>query len=111
MTLSKFLQLIEATSDQQIVKDRYLFNDLLFSYPFKMDQQQIQFQLTGDFFLSSLKPLKPLTNVSTRKISIPDLKPLEPTISILKQNIYKIENIYRKYANFFSLVGYSLHSV
>lgn len=97
LTISKFLQLIESTSDQQLVKERYLFNDLQFSFPFKRHDQQIQFQLTGDFFLSSSKPLKPITNESTRKITISDMKPLEPTVSIMKENIYKVENIYRKY--------------
>lgn len=97
MTVSKFLQLIESTSESQLVRDRYLFRDLLFSFPFKRNNYQVQLQLTSDYFLSSSKPLKAITNQSTENTEILNLEPLEPVVSILKDNIYRIENIYRKY--------------
>lgn len=96
LIVSKLLQLIESTSDQHLSQNRYLFSDLLFSYPFEANDQQIQFQLSGDFFLSSCKSLKAVTQESTEDVDIPDMTPLAKTVSLSKQNIYKIENIYRK---------------
>lgn len=97
LTVSKFLQLIENTSDQNLVNDRYLFSDLMFSFPFNLNEQQIQLQLTSDFFLSSSKPLQAVTTEPTENIALPDITPLEPTISIPKEHIYKLEDIYREY--------------
>lgn len=99
MTVPKFLQLVETTTDPQLVKEKYLFHELLFSFPFKRNDQQIQFKLTADYFLSSSKPLKAITNQTTDTFKIPSIEPLDPTVSILKENIYKVENIYRKYIN------------
>lgn len=96
LIISKFLQLIESTSDQEIVQDRYLFSDLLFSFPFIKNDHQIQLQLTGDYFITSSKPLISVTKESTDNLENPDMSPLQPIISINKENIYKIENIYRK---------------
>lgn len=97
MTISKFLQLIESTSDPQLVQDKYLFSDLLFSFPFKRDEQEIQFLLTGDFFLSSSKPLEAITRDLGENTELFDMSPLDPKISIISENIYRIESIYREY--------------
>lgn len=100
LILSKFIQLIETTSDQQTVQDKYLFNDLLFQYPFQMNNINVQFQLTGDFYLTSEKPLKAVTNESTVDGVLPDLSPLAPTVSIIPEHIYRFENVYRKCVSF-----------
>lgn len=97
LMVSKLLQLIESISDQQLVQKRYLFSDLLFSYPFTRQEQSVQFQLSGDFLLTSSSPLPLITNHSTKDLDLPDIYPVEPTVSLNKDNIYKLENIYRKY--------------
>lgn len=94
---SKLLQLIESTSDQQLSQKRYLFRDLLFSFPFKRIQHLIQFQLSGDFVLTSSAPLPPVTNESTESQKLPVIHPMKPIVSLNSEHIYKIETIYRKY--------------
>lgn len=97
LTVSKILQLLESTSDEKIVNDRYLFSDLLFQLALNRNDKQLQFQMTGDFFLSYSKPLTAVTSEPTQNISLTSMNPLDPTVSILKQHIYRLENIYRKY--------------
>lgn len=88
---------MEAYSKHDIVKERYLLNDLFFSFPFEYFGSLIQFQLTGDNVLVASKPLKPVYSESTEGLPLPDIFPIKPTITLNIQNMYKLDNIYRTY--------------
>ncbi|KAJ8926022.1 hypothetical protein NQ315_009877 [Exocentrus adspersus] len=52
---ARLLQLIETTCGRNdLVSDRYLINDLLFSYPFERQSDLIQFQLSGDTVVTTI---------------------------------------------------------
>ncbi|XP_018563370.1 39S ribosomal protein L37, mitochondrial [Anoplophora glabripennis] len=92
LLMSRLLQLIESTCGRDdLVNERYLFNDLLFSFPFERHGDLIQFQLSGDTVITSSKPLSPITGVSTESLELPDITPVKPTITLVKDNIYKLE--------------------
>lgn len=94
LLLSKLLNLIETTSKLETVQQRYLADNVYFSYPFEKNGDLIQFQLLGDSVLLSNKCLSPITNESTKEFDLPDLFPIKPTITLNEENIYVLENMY-----------------
>ncbi|KAL3288344.1 hypothetical protein HHI36_002792 [Cryptolaemus montrouzieri] len=91
---SKLLHLLESNEKYDIVRERFVLNDLFFSYPFEKEDNLIQFQLTGDAVLVSSKPLPPVTLESTENKKLPDLHPIKYTVTLNEENIYTVENIY-----------------
>ncbi|XP_023013475.2 mitochondrial ribosomal protein L37 [Leptinotarsa decemlineata] len=91
---SKLLNLIESTSGHQLTKERYLFEDLFFSFPFERNGMLLQFQLSGDFVLTSSKPLSPISEESTENLELPDIYPVDPMITLNNENIYETRSIY-----------------
>ncbi|KAJ8972293.1 hypothetical protein NQ317_018627 [Molorchus minor] len=73
---------------------RYILNDLVFSYPFMKFGDLIQFQLSGETVITSSKPLAPITLEPTESLELPDIAPIKPTITLNRENIYEVENIY-----------------
>lgn len=98
---SKLLNLIETHSKHDLTKERYLLSDLFFSVPFEHSGNLIQFQLTGNNVLVASKPLPPVFKNSTDGLSLPDIFPVKPTITLNLQHFYDLDNIYRKHCNFF----------
>lgn len=97
LLIGRLLQLIESKSDESILKDRYLFNDLFFSFPFEKNGDLIQFKLKGDSLLTSRKPLATVTQQQTDSLELPDIYPIKETITLNEENIYKVEDLYRKF--------------
>lgn len=95
----KFLNLIESISDGQVVKKRYIFEDLPFSFPFERNDSLVQLECCRNVILSSIKPLSPISNELTDNYDLPDISPIDPLITFNKEHIYKINDIYRKYFN------------
>ncbi|XP_044744940.1 39S ribosomal protein L37, mitochondrial [Coccinella septempunctata] len=91
---SKLLNLLETREEHDIVRNRFLLNDMYFSFPFTKDDNLIQFQITGDTLLVSQKPLPPVTDESTEEYQLPNLHPIHFTASLNEENIYELENIY-----------------
>lgn len=94
--ISKLLNLIETSADAELVRQRYLADDVYFSYPFERDGDLIQFQLVGDTVLLSEKPLSPITNQNLNEFELPDIFPIKSTVTLNEENIYVMKNIYRK---------------
>ncbi|KAJ8948101.1 hypothetical protein NQ318_008454 [Aromia moschata] len=94
LVISGLMQLVESLSTQDLVKDRVILNDLIFSYPFLKYDDLIQFQLTGDAVVLSSKPLSPITIEPTEGIALEDITPIKPTITLNIDNIYEIKEIY-----------------
>ncbi|XP_057661478.1 39S ribosomal protein L37, mitochondrial [Diorhabda carinulata] len=90
----KLLQLLEFIADPELVKQRYVFEDLYFSFPFEKNGKLAQFELKGDIIISSVKPLTPITNTSTENMNLPIIDPIDPFITFNKENIYKLQDIY-----------------
>lgn len=68
----------------------------MFSYPFERQGDLIQFQLSGDTVITSSKPLSSITTDSTQSLELPDIAPIKPTITLVKENIYKLDKSFRK---------------
>lgn len=96
LIILKLLNLVEANSKHDLVRERYLLNDLLFSLPFEYFGDLIQFQLTGDNALVASKPLKPVSTISTEEFAVPDIFPIKPTVTLNVQNFYDFTDIYRE---------------
>ncbi|KAJ3647624.1 hypothetical protein Zmor_019491 [Zophobas morio] len=94
LLLNNLLQLIENSSDLEVVKQRYVLDDTHFSYNFEKSSDLIQFELTGDTLLTSTKPLPAVTEEPTESFQLPDIHPIKPTITLNKENIYEVRGIY-----------------
>jgi hypothetical protein len=68
--------------------------------PLERDGDRIQLELTVNFLLNSATPLPIFANASevqgTHNIPLPDLYPMKHTITLEKENIYQIKNVFRK---------------
>lgn len=103
LIILKLLHLIETHSKHDLTKERYVLNDLFFSFPFEYFGDLIQFQLTGDAVLVAANPLKPVYADSTEQFALPDIYPIKPTVTLTPQNFYDLDSIYRKWLlNLFS---------
>lgn len=102
LIISKLLNLLETHEEQAIVRNRFLLNDLYFSFPFRREDNFIQLQITGDTVLVSQKPLPPISDESTKEYKLPDLYPIHCTATLNEENIYELQSIYRKYQHFLS---------
>lgn len=100
LIISKLLHLIETHADGNIVKERHLSDDLLFSFPFEKYGELIQFQLTTDTLMTSSQPLSPVCVADTEKYDLPDIYPIKATITLNPQNIYELRTVYRKHLTF-----------
>ncbi|XP_044263303.1 39S ribosomal protein L37, mitochondrial [Tribolium madens] len=94
LLLSNLLQLIENTSDLDLVKNRFIIDDTHFSYNFEKYGKLIQFELKGDTLLTSTSPLTAITDQPTKELELPDIFPIEPTITLNEENIYTVRGIY-----------------
>ncbi|CAG9768034.1 unnamed protein product [Ceutorhynchus assimilis] len=94
LLVSKLLNLIETSSDLDMVRQRYFADNVYFSYPFERNGDLIQFELVGDTVLLSEKPLSPITEKSTNEFELPDIFPIKPTLTLNQENIYVVENNY-----------------
>lgn len=69
--------------------------------PLEKDGDLIQLELTVDFLLNSVTPLPVYAGTDevqgTRDVPLPDLYPVKHTITLEKENIYQIKNVFRKY--------------
>lgn len=73
-------------------------NDVFFKYPFTKDKKQIQFELHAETFITSRKPILGFNEIQKFEgQELPNLFPVNQTISIQRENVYDLENIYRKY--------------
>lgn len=92
----KLLQQCEKLSDVSITSQRKFLNNALFVVPFEKDGNLIQLEKTAETLVVSKQPLKAIENLSKAEDALPDIYPLSSNISIDKENIYQIKNIYRK---------------
>ncbi|CAG9860222.1 unnamed protein product [Phyllotreta striolata] len=90
----KLINLLENTSDKDLAKQRYIFEDLLFSYPFERNGQLAQLEVSGNVVMTSTKPLPPITNDSLESHNLPNIDPIDPLITFTKEHIYELRNIY-----------------
>lgn len=96
LIVSRLLNIIEKYADQKLVRERFAINDAFFSFPFEKSDELVQLQLTGDTFLTSSKPLEPVCIANTENLELPDIYPIKETVTLSPQNIYDLENVYRK---------------
>lgn len=72
--------------------------------PLEKDGDLIQLELTVDFLLNSATPLPVYADADevrgTQDIPLPDLHPIKHTITLERENIYQIRNVFRKFRVF-----------
>lgn len=88
---------MEMHSKDDIVKSRHILNNLEFSFPFEKAGDLIQLQLRGDTLLTSSSPLSPINPNVNVNIDLPKLFPIKETVTLNRENIYELKDIYRKY--------------
>ncbi|KRT86637.1 hypothetical protein AMK59_1381 [Oryctes borbonicus] len=98
LLISKLLQLIEVLVEPATVKNRAIFNDLYFSYPFEKNDRLIQFELRGDTLLTSSEPLKKIYDEDTSSITLPNIEPIKETVTLNQEHIYQIRSCYRRFS-------------
>lgn len=85
----------DAVLGRAVVQDETVF------VPFEKDGDLIQLELTVNFMLNSAAPLPLYADADevqgTQDIPLPDLYPIKHTITLEKENIYQIRNVFRKF--------------
>lgn len=94
----KLIQYCEKLSNPTISSERKPLENARFVVPFEKDGNHFQFDKTAETFILSKKPIAAIDGAPTfESDEVPDLSPLSSNIGIDKENIYKIENVYREY--------------
>ncbi|KAL1512698.1 hypothetical protein ABEB36_002246 [Hypothenemus hampei] len=94
LLITKLLNIIETSTNLTLVRERYLAENLYFSLPFERNGDLIQFQLLGDLVLLSEKPLSPITHEKTNEYELPNIFPIQPTITLNQTQNYDLETLY-----------------
>lgn len=91
----------------EVSKNRYKFEDAYFSVPLLREEDTIQLQIRADLLLLANKPLKAICSPElTKETTLPNIEPLKYTISLTEENLYKLENIFRKlFSTFLPILG------
>ncbi|KAJ9578110.1 hypothetical protein L9F63_025029, partial [Diploptera punctata] len=93
---SKLVHLCELACGRTV--NHGVVQDEMVSVPFEKDGDLIQFELTVDFMINSAKALPayayPQMVEITKDIELPDISPLNCTITLTKENIYEIRDIF-----------------
>lgn len=80
-----------------MVKQRKILNDAVFFVPFEKDGHLFQFNQIAETFVVSTKAKEPIKDTKDFESNeLPDIYPIESNISIEQQNIYQIQNVFRK---------------
>lgn len=79
-----------------LAAERRTVNDSFFAASVENQGELIQFEVTGETFMTSKKPLSSFRMEAESEQVIPDIFPLKNTVSIPKTYFYEKRNIYRK---------------
>lgn len=78
---------------------RSVLNNVPLSVPLLYDDENVQFEVRSDVFLSSEKPLSLLVNPAEVEGSLlPEISISHPIISFEEENFYELKNVFRKYS-------------
>lgn len=102
------MQYCEKLSDTSITSQRKILNNAWFVVPFESNGNLIQFKKTAETLVVSRQPVKAIDSMTNAETELPDIYPLSGHISIDKENIYQLQNIYRKFNNIVALFSLSL---
>lgn len=70
-------------------------NDVIFFT--EKNGKQLQFVLRADLLVTSTSPLKQIADKNVgESIDLPDMYPMDPTISLESDNIYTLQDLYRE---------------
>ncbi|XP_012251357.2 39S ribosomal protein L37, mitochondrial [Athalia rosae] len=88
-------QLCESLSGPQVAFERNLIHNGIVKVPIEKDGNLLQFTLRADLLLASTSPLKAIgSKEDGNHINLPDLYPIDSTITLKPENVYKLQNLY-----------------
>ncbi|XP_046402014.1 39S ribosomal protein L37, mitochondrial isoform X2 [Ischnura elegans] len=94
------------------IEPLFLMESQNVSVPLEKDGSLIQLECRADLMLMAKNPLPPIADDDvvrgTIDIPLPDLYPMEPTVSLLKENLYDLQDIFPLQPN---TSNASLHTV
>lgn len=80
--------------------ERKTINNAFFVAPFERDGDKVQLELTAETFMSSRKPISPISvKLNADQQALPNIFPLKHTVSIPKVHFYKEQTAYRKFSS------------
>lgn len=78
-------------------KSKSVVSDVKFCAPIKAHNKNLLFELTSEVVVTTSKRLQSLSNSEiTIDLELPNLHPVDCTISLEPFNFYEMKNIYRK---------------
>uniref|UniRef100_U5EPB1 Large ribosomal subunit protein mL37 n=1 Tax=Corethrella appendiculata TaxID=1370023 RepID=U5EPB1_9DIPT len=94
LIISRLINHCERLVSRSILNERKIIQNAFFVLPLVKDENLIQLELHADTFMTSSRPLKPVTEDRMKDSLLPNIFPLKDTITIPMQNIYEIRDIY-----------------
>lgn len=86
----------EKLAGRSTTTTRKIISDAFFVVPFVRDESRIQSEITVETFMTAKRPIsvaEPVTHMANAEL--PDILPLNCTISLPQENIYKLRDSYR----------------
>lgn len=93
---NKLLQIVEKSSDTEVIQSRYVVNDAECQSVFDKEEDLIQFQEVSNILVTSNKPLQHDTEKDITFTEIPDLYPVKHTVTLPTEHFYSDTSKYRK---------------
>lgn len=88
----------EKLAGRTTASGRKIINDVQFNVPFDKDDDLFKIDVKTETFMTSKKAISPIEQEFTgTQYELPNLFPMKHTISMPHTNIYKLQDIYRKF--------------
>lgn len=80
-----------------MVNERIILENALYYVPIIKEGEQILLEMSAEQVLMSKKPLSRITKETGETIALPELHPVHHLNTLVPENIYKFQDLYRKY--------------
>lgn len=92
----RMIQICESICGPDLIRERQFVDNGIVQVTIKKDGKLLLLNMNIDLMIASSKRLSPIDDVIDESMKLPTLHPMYPTIGLLKKNIYKSHNMYRK---------------
>lgn len=104
MICSRLLHLC-ALASPTVSAQRAVLHNVPLSVPLQIDDDNVQFELRSDVFLSAEKPLSPILSPSElHEQKLQELIISHPLISFTEDNFYELKDVFRKFSSVLHII-------
>lgn len=95
LLVTKLIQECESMSPRSLVNEKIILEDAFYFVPIMKEGEQILLEMSAEQVLMSKRPLSRITKETANDIALPELHPIHHLNTLVPENIYKFEDLYR----------------